>query len=56
MSPRARATVALGSLIAVIGIVIAIQGIVLGNAFGVIIGLLMAGLGGGRAYLARRRS
>ena len=50
-----RTTIALGSLIAVIGVVILIQGIVLGNAFGVIIGLLMAGLGGGRAYLARRR-
>ncbi len=50
-----RTTIALGSLIAVIGVVILIQGIAFGNAFGVIIGLLMAGLGGGRAYLARRR-
>ncbi|MDX6553815.1 MAG: hypothetical protein QOD86_10 [Miltoncostaeaceae bacterium] len=53
---RVKATVALGSLIAVIGVVIAIQGIALGNAIGVILGLLLAGLGGGRAYLARKRS
>jgi len=52
---RVKLTIALGSVIAVIGVVILIQGLVLGNAFGVIIGLLMAGLGGGRAYLARRR-
>jgi hypothetical protein len=52
---RVKLTIALGSVIAVIGVVILIQGLVLGNAFGVIIGLLMAGLGGGRAYLAGRR-
>ena len=52
---RARVTIALGSLIAVIGVVIAIQGLILGNAFGVVIGVLLAALGGGRAYLARRR-
>ncbi len=52
---RVKLTIALGSVIAVIGVVIAIQGLVLGNAFGVIVGILLAALGGGRAYLARRR-